>query len=160
MNVVIFSWAIITIDVEKFQYRLSLLDNLSAPIRIDDDDECESDRDEDGSPREMNSDVTVAYSMDECEENTAAGGSQDSAPLPVLLRELHFWYIDPDGREVSTKDQAAVTINGKLVTMDVVVNYHSFTPHFIDVVSVGFLIKCDKTSLENSYLTYSIDHTR
>ena len=67
----------------------------------------------------MNSDITMAYSMDECEEDTATGGSQDSAPLPpVLLRELHFWYIDPEGREVSTKDQAAVTINGELGSND------------------------------------------
>lgn len=79
----------------------------------------------------MNSDVTVAYSMDECDEDsaaassqdTAAGGSQDSAPLPFLLRELHFWYIDPDGREVSSKDQAAVTINGEPKIIDVVVSY-------------------------------------
>jgi hypothetical protein len=63
----------------------------------------------------MNSDVTMAYSMDECEEDSAAAASShDSAPLPVLLKELHFWYIDPDGREVSCKDQAAVTINGEL----------------------------------------------
>ena len=58
----------------------------------------------------MSSDITVAYSMDECEEDSSG---QDGAPLPVLLKELHFWYIDPDGRVVSSKDQAAVTINGE-----------------------------------------------
>ena len=63
----------------------------------------------------MNSDVTVAYSMDECEEDSAAASSQESVPLPILLKELHFWYIDPDGKEVSSKDQAAVTINGELL---------------------------------------------
>ena len=113
--------------------------------------------------------------MDECDEDsaaassqdTAAGGSQDSAPLPVLLRELHFWYIDPDGKEVSSKDQAAVTINGEPTIIDVVVSYlitlYFLYPHLyihVDVVSVGFLIKCDKTTLQSSYLTYSIDHTR
>ena len=61
----------------------------------------------------MNSDVTVAYSMDEREEDSDAASGQDSAPLPALLKELHFWYIDPDGRVVSSKDQAAVTINGE-----------------------------------------------
>ena len=32
---------------------------------------------------------------------------------PVVFKELYFWYIDTDGREVRTKDEAAVTFNGK-----------------------------------------------
>ena len=57
-------------------------------------------------------DVTVAYPMDESEGDSEVTGSQDSCSLPTVLKELHFWYIDPDGRKVLNKDQAAVTING------------------------------------------------
>ena len=107
--------------------------------------------------------------MEESEEDSAAAssqdiataiGSQDSASLPVLLRELHFWYIDPDGKEVCSKDRAAVTINGELVTLWLAKFTLAYLYPHIDVVCVGFLIKCDKTSLESSYFTYSIDHTR
>ena len=63
----------------------------------------------------MNSDVTVAYSMEECDEDTMAE-SQESGSLPFVFRKLHFWYIDPDGREVCSKDEAAVTINGRTIT--------------------------------------------
>lgn len=100
--------------------------NVYPYIHLDNDDEYKSGHDEGG---EMNSDVTVAYSMDECEDSDAASG-QDSAPLPALLKELHFWYIDPDGRVVSSKDQAAVTINGEL-NIDVEVNCHIFiSPYY------------------------------
>ena len=85
---------------------------MSFPLSFPVDDD-EDDSDEGGSPSEVNSDATMAYSMGECEEEDTAAGSQDSAPLPVQLKELHFWYIDLDGREVCSKDLAAVTINGK-----------------------------------------------
>lgn len=76
--------------------------------------------------------------MEECEEDSAAAsrqdiavaiGSQDSASLPVPLRELHFWYIDPDGKEVRNKDQAAVTINGEFVMVVVSLVITSFILH-------------------------------
>ena len=65
-------------------------------------------------------DVTVAYPMDECERDSEVAGSQDSCSLPTVFKQLHFWYIDPNGREVFNKDQAAVTINGMtIVKVDV-----------------------------------------
>ena len=60
-------------------------------------------------------DVTVAYSMDESEGGSEVAGSQDSCSLPTVFKELHFWYVDPDGRKVLNKDQAAVTINGMTI---------------------------------------------
>lgn len=57
-------------------------------------------------------DMTVAYPMDECEGDSEVSGSEDSCSLPTVFKELHFWYIDPDGRKVLNKDQAAVTISG------------------------------------------------
>ena len=67
----------------------------------------------------MNSDATVAYSIEEYEEEGDVG-TPDSG---LYLRKLHFWYIDSDGKEVRSKDQAAVTINGE-----------SYAEFFVDIL--------------------------
>ena len=73
------------------------------PLESESEDDCQSG---------LNSDVTVAYSVEECEHDTVEE-SQDCDALPAEVKELRFWYIDPDGRMVVNKDQAAVSINGR-----------------------------------------------
>ncbi|XP_054751441.2 crossover junction endonuclease MUS81-like [Lytechinus pictus] len=56
-----------------------------------------------------------------------------------VLNVPNYCYVDDQGREVTLKDEAAVTVNDD---------------------GVGFLIKCSETSLQSSSLRYSIDRER
>lgn len=86
--------------------------------------ESDNDSKEDDCGSQWNLDVTVAYTMEESggEEESETLGNQGSCSPLTVFRELHFWYIDPDGRKVLNKDQAAVTINGKNSTFVLFLN--------------------------------------
>lgn len=65
---------------------------------------------EDEGDRLWSTDVNVAHSL---EDNTDDSVEEDSNLPPIVFNPLPFWYINPDGRQVLSKNQAAVTIDGR-----------------------------------------------
>ena len=75
----------------------------------------DGDSNEAGGGSLSSSDVTDTYSLEESDRETETGnGGATSCPERITsCTEIYFWYIDPDGTVVCTKDEAAVTFNGE-----------------------------------------------
>ncbi len=73
----------------------------------------------------------------------------------VQSKKLEFWYVSPEGRHVTSKDQAAVAFNGMEIFHYVVNIFHPYPE-----LSVGFLVKCRRKDLEESFFNYTIDKLR
>lgn len=125
MNVIkhpacIFSWGIpeFTVHLLAFGwYIVVILSPYSSTDLLSDGDSDEAGAGGCGGSL-ASSDITDAYSLEESDGGNEGVTScpKHIASGPDLFSELHFWYVNPDGSVVRTKDEAAVTINGNETT--------------------------------------------
>lgn len=95
---------------------------------------------------------------DRFEHRSDARGSSFSVAGP--MSPLRFWYIDHAGGSVLKKDQAAVTFNGGCGYWVWLAGCIDCVGGFLDVVSVGFLVKCKLADLKSSKALYTLDDSR
>ena len=85
----------------------------------------------------------------------ALGEERGGATPPTL----QFWYVNHAGELVLEKDRATVTFDGKGWSM---LQTHVLCTFFpaLEIITVGFLIKCKLVDLESSSALYTLDETR